>query len=88
MRVWKRTIDIKNCLTEDVSDEECQRVAKSVAAVLHNAFAGVNLEEEDYDLYEIVLDLDESVLDVEDLNNVLSDLYDWADDNDVWLGVL
>ncbi len=98
---WDRHIDIESILTRDggnVSVEHCVTVGTEIAALLRQklppAFFDMTSKEYDRDINELVLRLDGvSVADydgghdnpADDLNNRISELYDWADIHRVWL---
>lgn len=83
---WKRTVNIKDLLTDDDSPPECERVAKAIARRLRTAFP----EPRD-DLEDIVCDFENISADDKRpellINGSLDDLYDWADAERVWLGL-
>jgi hypothetical protein len=84
---WRKTIRIKQFLGDDGSDENARKVAGQIAKVL------LREPEYEYGDPELIYLTDELVMLAEsndgtcaDLNEVLSGLYDWADDNRVWIG--
>jgi hypothetical protein len=96
--VWDRTVNIKRFINTDpdnISDEHCVKVANEIAAELR-AKLPAKLIADDFELEDIVETLeqlrpdsyadDPSFSAVQDLNNTLELLYDWADLNRVWLG--
>lgn len=100
--IWDRRIDIKGLLGQDpsnISDEHAAKVANQIAALIRSSVPASWLEaceEQDSALAEIVegmealapdsYDDDEDFSPLEDLNNMLDQLYDWADAKRVWLG--
>lgn len=91
MKQWKHKIDIKQYLGEDDSPEAVRSAAKGVVAELNKlriAFAGAYAE---YDLLEMIEGFEfvteDDTPDVAEFNYILSDLYDWADAERVWLGL-
>jgi hypothetical protein len=98
--IWDWEINIKNILEEDpknTSDAHASAVAKRIAALLRSRLPKDILE---YDNEECDLEMLEIIeymetLEPEDgnygcsvlecLNDLLSKLYDWADDKRVWL---
>jgi len=84
MTEWNHTVDIKKHLSRDTSDAACKETGKNIAADLRMlAHRTTRYEETDLDF--IIEDLD-GVTDVLHLNEILVDLYDWADEEKVWLG--
>lgn len=75
---WKKTVDIKPLLVEveDDDNQGAQRVAQSISTLLKASLP----EYPDIDHFE-------EVTDVEDCNEALDRLYNWADKNLVWLGI-
>ena len=84
----------------NTSNEHAALVANRIGALLRSRLPSVLLEvgndEVDFDLIEIVegmealrpdsYDGEEDFTPLDDLNNMLDQLYDWADANRVWLG--
>lgn len=86
--MWRWGVRIKHLLSGGDSDEIAQNIAPKIAARLRRALPGlvdVESEEFDDDLDSICYDLDD-VKTVNDLNDALERLYDWADINRLWLG--
>jgi hypothetical protein len=86
-RRWRKTIRIKQFLSDDGSDENARKVAGRVARVL--------MREPEYGHgdWDLVYIADEMLLLAEsnngtcaDFNEILAGLYDWADANRVWIG--
>lgn len=86
---------------DNTSEEHAASVANEIAALLRSkvprVWIDVLKEECDWDLLELVEGMEalrpDSYADdatysaLEDLNNMLDQLYDWADDRRVWLGI-
>lgn len=87
MNPWRKTIRIKQFLSNDGSDENARKVAGQVAAVLmrQDEYGPMG----DWDLVDIAdgfADLAESSDGTcADFNVLLDDLYDWADASRVWI---
>jgi len=100
--VWDRTINIKAVLNEDrlnTSDEHAAQVANRIGALVRKRVPAGWLElgaEADFELIEIVEGMETLKPDgyagengftpLDDLNNMLDGLYDWANAKRVWLG--
>ena len=78
MRHWKRTVHIKDLIDPS---KPADIVADDIRIRLVNAFGSP-----DFVLGDII-DALSNVGSVEECDDVLDRLYDWADDNDVWLGL-
>lgn len=96
--VWDRTIRIKDLLSDDASEESAARIAREIAARLKRQLPAAWVEtgeEVDVALMEVIDGMasltadsyadDDSYSAVEDLNNMLAELYDWADRCRVWV---
>ena len=87
MTRWRKTIEIKQFLSDDDSPENARTVAGQIAAVLKRQ---AEYREEDWDFCMIAEDLADMATSDDatcaDLNLTLDDLYDWADVNRVWIG--
>jgi hypothetical protein len=92
MRRWRKTIDIKPFIHKDqenTSPEHVVWVARQIAATVRK---NTSEDEQTWRLLDIVETLED--IDSSDdealvvLNSSLSDLYDWADDECVWLGIM
>lgn len=94
MARWSRVVDIKRVF-KDGDPAEAREHGKAVAAILRDKLGDVmdlsmaeetpdGLRNQDLDL--IALDFDD-ITDADDFDDVLERLYDWADDNRVWLGI-
>ncbi|KKN01038.1 hypothetical protein LCGC14_1131660 [marine sediment metagenome] len=75
---WTRTVNIKTFLD---ATQPAGVVAKRIRAKLVAAFSVPGFE-----LGSIIGDF-EDVQTIEECDDVLERLYDWADANDVWLGL-
>ena len=78
MRRWKRTVHIKDLIDQT---QTADVVALHIRDRLIGAFGSP-----DFTLADIITDF-ETVSTVEECDDVLERLYDWADANDVWLGL-
>lgn len=86
---WRKTIKLKDLLSEDDSPENVRRVAAKVTARLKR--------EPEYDPFgdDVFSDVVERMNDIaksdmagcgcDRFNDVLADLYDWADAERVWI---
>ncbi len=83
MKKWKRTVNIKPFITGDSSDSGAQECARGIRETLLNTL--MDDLTHDVELMAIVDDF-EAVETCVDANHALDSLYDWADDNSVWLG--
>lgn len=99
-RRWRAKVNIKQFIGKDQENESpahCHWVASSIAGEMRKlekraegvAVIGINF---DFSFLEAVESLEEITVDQEDalaaLNGALSLLYDWADAERVWLGLL
>lgn len=84
MANWKRTVNIKPLIGEDSSDSGAQECARNISALLQDKL--MDLLTHDGDLMGIV-DGFEAVETCDDVNDTLDSLYDWADQNRIWLGL-
>ena len=75
---WIKTINIKPFIDET---QPASVVAKNIRTKLANAISYPDLT------LSLILDDFEEVQTVEDCDDVLNRLYDWADTNDIWLGL-
>ena len=78
MKRWTKTVNIKPFIDET---QPADVVAERIRAKLVKAFPTPDLT-----LDIIITDLEE-VQTVDDCDDILERLYDWADANDVWLGL-
>jgi hypothetical protein len=78
MRNWKRTVNIKPVIFDD--DMTVEEKGRTIALLLDAEpyFTGTFFSEE-------IADAGKEG-DVEWFDSVLSDIYDFADDNDIWMG--
>lgn len=74
---WERTVAFRDLLSNDGSDENSVRVGKEIAKRVSVAIPENNPLMDD-DLQEII-ERFEDVRDCDELNDCLSDLYDWGD---------
>lgn len=100
--IWDRRLRLKDLLADSpdaTSDERAAWVANRIAERLRRQLPAAWLEtgeEMDFELLEVVdgmealtptsYDDDEDFSVLEDLNNMLGQLYDWADRRRVWIG--
>lgn len=89
---WRKTVNIKEFIREgDQSPEGARVVAGQIASLLRSKLRQEIEGTEDFTLDLIVEELEDlsgsSDATVEDLDHMLSELYDWADGNRVWLGI-
>ena len=88
MANWKKTVDIKAILKQYSNDDESQIDVASCA----RAFAEkIRAELPEYGQYAENFDDiadNEEYAELEEFNYELHELYDWADRNLVWLGLL
>lgn len=82
-RGWRKEVDIKEIIRsvedmDEVDDETAQEVARNIV----NTFlvAKVRMPEDIKALFE-------DAISVEDVDAALQELYDWADEARVWLGL-
>lgn len=79
MTNWRRTINIKDIIDPD---KPAQEVAKAIAAKLRRA---IPKWEDDDQLSEALWGFDDAQT-TEDVDSALTDLYNWADFELIWLG--
>lgn len=91
MQRWRKTIDIKPLIYRDQSNTDPVYVAglgKEVAYTIRTNITGtdwtISLEDALETMEEIDPDDDHAV---DMFNGALSELYDWADRERVWLGI-
>jgi hypothetical protein len=93
MAKWLYKLDIKQFLGSDTSNEAVRLAAKNIAQELRTKLPKTWLEgvNEDCELIDIIFALEciseYGDASCEDINSALASLYDWADDNRVWLGL-
>ena len=84
MTNWRYTCDIKqHFMYGDFTEKDFPKCRDAIVAELKTARDFST----DYELEEIVEWLEDAP-DLDEFNAVLSNLYDWADDNLVWMGSL
>jgi hypothetical protein len=101
MKPWKYKLSIKHLLTDEETPEAIANASLGIAKELKGVFpqwldwdsGGYDIDLEtmvDYfsnnDLEAVQYDLEQGYNPLENFNGYLSDLYDWADYNRVWLG--
>lgn len=83
---WRREIRLKQWLSTDDSPANAREVAGKVAERLKQE---LGLDYEEIDLIPIIDEFEgiaeSSDADVDDFNDVLAQLYDWADRERVWI---
>ena len=84
---WKTTVNIKPLIGEDDSEEGAERAGDLIGALLSLKLLVHDQYATDQTLRNIIDGLS-NVADVDEFNDVLEDLYDWADENRVWLGLM
>lgn len=84
---WKMTVNIKPFIGEDASEEGAKRAGMAIHQLLTRRLRGLPLYRDDQELSDI-LDGLEGVENSDEFNYILADLYDWADENRIWLGLL
>lgn len=80
---WSHSLKLKDLLTDDNSDEKAVEVASELVKRLEG-FAKRRGFEEDFELFDIIEGFG-CVENCNELNGVFTGLYDWADDNRVWI---
>lgn len=89
MKRWRKTVNIKQFLSEDGSPENAAKVAGQIAGLLRAECALEIKEDENLaetvEWIECIDATDEDACEI--LNYHLNDLYDWADANRVWMGL-
>ncbi len=84
MTTWKYEVNIKDLLdVDEPTDADANRIGVTIAARLTQAFSA--RMEDDTQLEDIVQAMEE-IADVEDFDNILENLYDYADAEGIWLG--
>jgi len=82
--MWLKTINIKQFLSEETRDIEIvKNIGESIAGALTRGTKRFKCDT--YGLDDI-LDMLRDIESLEDFNETLDELYDWADRNRVWLG--
>ena len=77
MKIWKHKIDIKQFLDEDGNLEKTK---KGLIPYLKSEKISKIISEELTDKLEFSED-------IEEFDDALSELYDYADENNIWLGI-
>lgn len=80
MSNWKTNLDLKDVWT--AHDEE-RMTTSEVAAAVSERLAEQFPEDDEI---EAIVEQFQAVEDVEEFNNAMSDLYDWADEARCWIG--
>lgn len=75
---WDRTVKFRDLINDDTSSENAIRTGKGIASRVAAAIPESDTLR-DSELTDIIDDL-EQVEDCDELNSVLCDLYDWADE--------
>ena len=74
---WDRTVKFRDLLSDDTSSENAKRVGKGIAERVAAAIPdGDRLRDDDL---AYIIECLSAVEDCDELNDCLSDLYDWAD---------
>jgi hypothetical protein len=97
---WDYKCNIKQYITEDCSDNAikacCEGISKELRSKLPREWLQPQSDKCDWSLLEIVesfesvaevVGTDEGEFILDEVNGTLAALYDWADDNRVWLGL-
>jgi len=92
-RNWKyKWQQVKSMLNEtrgidkdDLTDEMMVELAKRVSNLLERKSKQIKDEDDKYDIEDIIEQF-KGIENVEEFNEILELLYDWADGADVWLG--
>jgi hypothetical protein len=91
MRRWRETIDIKPLIHRDQMNTDPGYVAnlgKEVASLIRTKTVETDWSMSLEDALETMEDIDPEDDDAADMfNGALSELYDWADRERIWLGV-
>lgn len=84
MQNWKHQIELGDLHNKH---EKGELTIQEVGKQLGNRLEKLRLKyyPEDWHLEEYVWWLHDDVNDVNDYDNILAEIYDWADDNRVWL---
>lgn len=84
MAKWKSNLNLTGVLSTDESDEATAKACRKILPLLH---AHNEPKVPDYIIqgFQNILDK-KGRFDCEAFNNVLNVLYDWADDERVWVG--
>jgi hypothetical protein len=81
MAGWNSTIEIKDLLDhEDVSREQAEKLGKDMATRLSNPKYAA-----DRQLQRVITRFNTDCFSQADFNDILNDMYDWADSRRVWV---
>lgn len=81
---WEKTVNIKHLLTNIDDNGEARKIAHKISDILEEQLTPTRFNS--WELQDIIDMFDDST-GLDDTNNALTALYDWADENRVWLGV-
>ncbi len=84
---WTTTVNIKPLIGTDTSEEGAKRAGDLISSLLSLRLLVKDHYATDQTLRNIIDGL-AAVENTEEFNGVLGDLYDWADENSVWLGLM
>jgi hypothetical protein len=92
MRAWKHIINIAQYITEDNSKEAVLKAANGVMSELARLPQDEETEHFKWEFEEIAEQArhasdDEADYLVDEFNYKLNNLYDWADNRRIWLGI-
>lgn len=87
---WKFRIDISELVNNYDNKEDTSEFKESIIKILEEKVKDVPLISDDDDVKQFKSIIKEfknlnSKPSAEDIDNILGSLYDWADDNDVWI---
>lgn len=78
---WKLKVKgLRNLLNTDETDEEAQRVSKEIFKLLTNS-----VYKRYFENFDQLVDFNIYVETTEELNSLLDELYDYCDDNLIWI---
>ena len=84
MAIWKYKVDIKQFLNDD-DDSNFGDIATNIIKELRSVFKPGQSQSLDSIIWDLEAFNNDD--DVDDFDVTLTDLYDWADANYVWLGL-
>ncbi len=84
MKRWILRIDIKECITDDDGDAAAEYAIMSIRELISTAIP--ESWRQNFGDIDAILSEMEDVDDMNWANSILESLYDWADENSVWLG--